>query len=161
NNAGMAPLYPSLAEVEEALFDKVIDVNLKGPFRLTALAGERMVARNGGSVINISSASAVRPTPHELPYAAAKAALNVLTAGFAQAYGPTVRVNAIMAGPFFTDISRAWDMDRFNERAETFPLRRGGQPNEIVGTALYFATDASSYTTGTVLPVDGGRSVAP
>lgn len=161
NNAGIAPLYPSLAEVTEELFDKVFAVNLKGPFRLMALAGERMKAAGGGAIINISSIAAVRPTPSDLPYAAAKAALNTLTAGFAQALGPTVRVNTILAGPFYTDISKAWDLEAFEEAVTAYPLRRGGQPEEIVGAALYFAGDSSSYTTGAVLSVDGGRTVMP
>jgi NAD(P)-dependent dehydrogenase (short-subunit alcohol dehydrogenase family) len=160
NNAGMSPLYPGLPDVSEELFDKVVAVNVKGPFRLMALVAPRMAAGNGGSIINVSSVAAVRPTPHELPYAAAKSALDVLTVGFAQAYGPKVRVNTIMAGPFFTDISKAWDMDKFNEYAATLPLRRGGEPHEIVGAALYLASDASSFTTGTVLRVDGGQAVA-
>lgn len=158
NNAGIAPLYPSLDKASEELFDKVIGVNLKGPFRLSALAASRMAEGEGGSIINISSIAAVRPTPNDLPYAAAKAGLNVLTAGFAQAYGPKVRVNCIMAGPFLTDISKAWDMDAFERDAERFPLRRAGHPAEIVGAALYFASDASSYTSGTVMAVDGGRA---
>lgn len=159
NNAGMAPLYPSLDEVSEALFDKVLDVNLKGPFRLTALVGKRMVAAGQGSILNISSIAAVRPTPDDLPYAAAKAGLDVLTAGYARALGPEVRVNTVMAGPFFTDISKAWDRDAFDVYAKAFPAGRGGRPEEIVGAALYFASDASSFTTGSVLRVDGGSSL--
>ena len=95
----------------EELFDKVIAVNLKGPFRLSALVGERMAAGDGGSIINISSTGAVRPTGDIVPYSAAKAGLNALTVGFAHALGPKVRVNAIMPGPFLTTISEAWDMD--------------------------------------------------
>ena len=157
NNAGMSPLYGTVTEVSEELFDKVIAVNLKGAFRLTALVGERMAAGDGGSIINISSAAAVRPRSDVLPYAAAKAGLNALTAGFARTFGPTVRCNAIMAGTFFTDVSKAWDRDAFEARAQTFALRRGGQPTEIIGAVLYLASDASSYTTGAVLTVDGGQ----
>jgi NAD(P)-dependent dehydrogenase (short-subunit alcohol dehydrogenase family) len=135
----------------------VIAVNLKGPFRLTALAGRRMAeSGTGGSIINISSGAAVHPQPHMLPYAAAKAGLNAITAGFAQAYGPAVRVNCIMAGPFLTDISKSWDMDEFRRSARGHALQRAGEPDEIIGAALYFASDASSYTTGAVLAVDGG-----
>lgn len=158
NNAGIAPLYPSLPEVSEELFDKVVAVNLKGPFRLSALVADRMSSDRGGSIINISSIAALRPTPNDLPYAAAKAGLNAITAGFAQAYGPKVRVNAIMAGPFLTDISKAWDMVAFERDAERFPLRRAGRPHEIVGAALYLAGGSSSYTTGSVITVDGGRT---
>jgi NAD(P)-dependent dehydrogenase (short-subunit alcohol dehydrogenase family) len=157
NNAGMSPLYPSLAEVTEELWDKVLGVNLKGPFRLAALLGTRMVADGGGAIINVSSVASIRPQPAELPYAAAKAGLNALTVGFSRAFGPAVRVNTIMAGPFLTDIAKAWDMDAFNNQAtKQIPLGRGGQPHEIVGAALYLASDAASFTTGAVITVDGG-----
>ncbi|MEA3019274.1 MAG: hypothetical protein QOI47_798 [Actinomycetota bacterium] len=162
NNAGMSPLYPSLAEVTEDLFDKVIAVNLKGAFRLTSLVGPRMAEQNGGSIINVSSVAAVQPSPVELPYGTAKAGLNALTLGSARAFGPKVRVNTIMPGPFLTDISKAWDLDGFNKRAKaTIPLQRAGEPDEIVGAALYFASDASSYTTGAILKVDGGAAWPP
>ncbi len=156
NNAGLSPLYPSLDQVSEDLFDKVIAINLKGPFRLMALVGSRMEAGAGGTIINISSTAAMTPSPSAQPYGAAKAGLNSITRAFAHAYGPKVRVNCIMAGPFLTDISKAWDMETFNKRAERMALKRGGQPEEIVGAALYFASAASSFTTGSILPVDGG-----
>lgn len=157
NNAGMSPHYPSLDEVTEELFDKVIGVNLKGPFRLSANLASRMQAAGGGSIINISSTASVSASPGSEPYGAAKAGLNALTRSFAHAYGPSVRVNCIMAGPFLTDISKAWDMEAFNTRvAPTIPMKRGGQPDEIVGAALYLASDAASFTTGAILAVDGG-----
>ena len=159
NNAGMSPLYETLAGISESLYDKVLDVNLRGPFRLSALIGERMAAADGGSIINVSSIAAVQPTPNELPYAMAKAGLNALTLGLARAYAPKVRVNCIMPGPFLTDIAKAWDMEAFQKRAELgIPLQRGGEPDEVVGAALYFACNASSYTTGAVLKIDGGSA---
>jgi NAD(P)-dependent dehydrogenase (short-subunit alcohol dehydrogenase family) len=157
NNAGMSPLYPSLPEVGEALWDKVLAVNLKGPFRLTALVGQRMAGGDGGSVINVSSVAAIRPTPLETPYAAAKAGLNAITVAFAHAFGPRVRVNCIMAGPFATDISRAWPPEVVEHFRRTAALGRVGRPDEVVGAALYFASDASSFTTGAILRVDGGQ----
>lgn len=157
NNAGMSPLYDSLVNVSEEYWDSVMAVNLKGPFRLCSLVGSRMADGEGGSIINISSVAAVRPTPKETPYAAAKAGLNALTGAFSIAYGPKVRVNSIMPGPFLTDISKSWDMEAVNKKFETtLALKRGGRPDEIVGAALYFASDASSFTTGAILPVDGG-----
>jgi NAD(P)-dependent dehydrogenase (short-subunit alcohol dehydrogenase family) len=157
NNAGLSPLYPSLDAVEEGLFDKVLALNLKGPFRLTALVGPRMAQDGGGAIINVSSVAAIRPRPEFLPYAAAKSGLNVLTEGFAHAYGPNVRVNAIMAGMFATDIAKAWDRPAVDEHARnTFALGRVGDPREIVGAALFLAGDASSYCTGAVLRLDGG-----
>ena len=157
NNAGLSPLYPALDELSEELFDKVIGINLKGPFRLSALVAKRMVEGDGGSIINISSTAAVTPSPNSEPYASAKAGLNALTRSMAYAYAPKVRVNCIMPGPFLTDISKAWDLAAFAESAKIrIPLQRGGQPHEIVGAALYLASDASSYTTGAIIPVDGG-----
>jgi NAD(P)-dependent dehydrogenase (short-subunit alcohol dehydrogenase family) len=158
NNAGMSPLYPTPADVTEALFDKVIDVNLKGPFRLSALVGARMIAGDGGSIINVSSTGAVRPTGDIIPYAAAKAGVNAMTTGFAKAFGPKVRVNCIMPGPFMTDITKAWDIPAFERSARAFAIPRGGRPDEIVGAALYLASDASSYTTGSIITVDGGST---
>lgn len=157
NNAGMSLLYQKLSDVTEAMFDKVVGLNLKGPYRLSALVGERMAEGNGGSIINISSVAAANPAPNAEPYGAAKAGLNNLSRSFAFAFGPKVRVNSIMAGPFLTDIAKAWDMEQFKKRAEeTIALKRGGQAEEIVGAALYFASAASSFTTGSVLRVDGG-----
>jgi NAD(P)-dependent dehydrogenase (short-subunit alcohol dehydrogenase family) len=155
NNAGISPLYPNPEGVSEALWDKVLGVNLKGPFRLSALVGARMRER-GGSIVNVSSIGAVRPSYDIIPYAAAKAGMNAMTVGFADALGPTVRVNTIMPGPVRTDISRNWDEEAFAVRASTFPLRRAGEPDEVVGAVLYLASDASSFTTGAVLAVDGG-----
>ena len=162
NNAGMSPLYESVDTITEALYDKVLDVNLKGPFRLSALIGTRMAGEqhggsNGGSIIFVSSIASQRPSPVELVYGAAKAGVNNLTYGLARTLGPRVRVNCIVPGPFLTDISKAWDMDRFNRTAKTaFALERGGEPGEIVGATLYLASDTSSYTTGTTINVDGG-----
>ena len=157
NNAGMSPLYPSVDAISEDLYDKVMGVNLKGPFRLSALIGTRMVADGGGSIIMVSSIASHRPSAVEVVYGAAKAGINNLTKGLANTFGPTVRVNCIAPGPFLTDIAKAWDMDTFNRQARTgFALGRGGEPHEIVGAALYFASDASSYTTGAVLDVNGG-----
>ena len=142
NNAGMSPIYDKLTNVTEKLFDAVINLNLKGPFRLSALVGERMVAAGRGSIINVSSIGSWRPTPDIIPYAAAKAGLNAMTEGLAQTFGPTVRVNTLMAGPFLTDISKAWNLDR--AAANPFQhlcLRRAGDPTEIVGAALFLASD--------------------
>jgi NAD(P)-dependent dehydrogenase (short-subunit alcohol dehydrogenase family) len=156
NNAGMSPRYEGLATVSEELFDKVVGVNAKGPFRLAVLAAERMVEAGGGTIVNISSVSAVAPRPDALPYALAKAGLNASTVGLAHAYGPGVRVNAVMCGPFQTDVTKSWDPEGFAHQADTMALARIGRPEEIVGTILYLASDASSYTTGAVLRVDGG-----
>ncbi len=154
NNAGMSPLAPSSAQTSEELFDKIVDVNFKGPFRLCALVGERMAAGEGGSIINVSSSGALMPQPGFGPYSGAKAGLNALAQVFAREYAPKVRVNTISAGPFLTDISKAW-----SEQARRFTpsaVGRPGDPAEIVTTALYLASPASSYTTASLIRVDGG-----
>jgi NAD(P)-dependent dehydrogenase (short-subunit alcohol dehydrogenase family) len=156
NNAGMSPLYDSLPAVSEKLFDAVVNLNFKGPFRLSVLAGERMVAAGGGSIVNVSSSGSLRPAPDMLPYAAAKAALNALTEGLAKAYGPTVRVNTLMAGPFLTDVSESWDFAGVDQPFGHLPLQRAGDPAEIVGAALFLMSDAASFTTGSILRADGG-----
>ncbi len=156
NNAGMSPLYDKLSDVTRELYNKVLDVNLAGPFRLTALVGERMQTGNGGSIINISSGGAVRPAKHIIPYAAAKAGLNAMTVGFAHSFGPTVRVNCIQSGPVLTDIAKAWPDEMIEKGPDRFALGRFGRPDEVIGAALYFASDASSFTTGSILAMDGG-----
>jgi NAD(P)-dependent dehydrogenase (short-subunit alcohol dehydrogenase family) len=158
NNAGISPTYETLAGVTEELWDKTLAVNLKGPFRLTALAGERMKAAGGGAIVNISSVASIRPDAGWLPYSAAKAGLNAMTEAFAQGLGPEVRVNCIVCGAFLTDIAESWDDDQTSERMKaTTALGRPGQPKEIVDAVLYLAGDGSSYTTGSLLRVDGGR----
>ncbi|MEE2778373.1 MAG: SDR family oxidoreductase [Acidobacteriota bacterium] len=157
NNAGMSPLYPSLEEVSEELFDKIIGVNLKGPYRLSAIVGSRMAAGDGGVILNISSTGSIHPSPNAEPYGAAKAGLNALTRSLAFAYRPKVRVNCILAGPFLTDISKAWDMEAFERNASSsIALGRGGEPDEIVGAALYLCSDAASFTNAALISVDGG-----
>jgi NAD(P)-dependent dehydrogenase (short-subunit alcohol dehydrogenase family) len=154
NNAGMSPLAPSLVETTEALFDKVIDINFKGPFRLASLVGEKMVAGNGGVIINLSSTASYIPAPHTIPYGGAKAAINQMTVAMAKAFGPKVRVNCICPGPFLTDVSTVWREDKAAE--QRLGLKRWGEPHEIVGLALFLASNASSYVTGQVIRADGG-----
>ncbi len=154
NNAGMSPLAPSSEQTAEELFDKVIGVNFKGPFRLSALIGQRMYDAGGGSIINVSSSGALFPAPRYGPYAGAKAALNALTGVFAREYAPRVRVNTLSAGPFLTDIARHWPEE--SKRTWKNAAGRPGSPEEVVTTALYLASPASTYTTGSLIRVDGG-----
>jgi NAD(P)-dependent dehydrogenase (short-subunit alcohol dehydrogenase family) len=154
NNAGMSPLYPSLVEVTEDLYDKTLSVNLKGPFRLAVVAATRMSEADGGAVINVGTIGSLIASPRELPYACAKAGLNALTIGLAEAFAPKVRVNAILPGPFLTDIASAWTPEM--REGSYVPLGRLGQPSEIAGLALYLASPAASYTTGAIVRVDGG-----
>jgi NAD(P)-dependent dehydrogenase (short-subunit alcohol dehydrogenase family) len=154
NNAGIAPTTPRSSDMSEELFDKTVGVNFKGPFRLSALIGERMVAAGSGAIINVSSTAAVNPGPAYPVYAGAKSALNIMTQCHAFEFGPKVRVNAIMCGPFWTDIAKSWreELDRTSASA----VKRIGRAEEIATTALYLASDHSSYTTGAIIRLDGG-----
>jgi NAD(P)-dependent dehydrogenase (short-subunit alcohol dehydrogenase family) len=155
NNAGMSPLYESIHEITEELYDKTLAVNLKGPFRLGSLAAAYMAEHDGGSIINIGTAGSLMSSPGQLPYACAKAGLNTLTVGLADAYGPKVRVNAVLPGPFRTDASRAWATEGEGE-VPYLPLRRYGRPEEVAPIVVHLASAASSFTTGAIIRVDGG-----
>jgi NAD(P)-dependent dehydrogenase (short-subunit alcohol dehydrogenase family) len=157
NNAGIAPVPPSLKDVTPELFDKTMDVNLKGPLRLTALAAEHMPA--GGAVINISSKASLHPSPFTVVYAAAKAGQNALTKAAAQEFGPRgIRVNGIVCGTFHTDsFHKSLPSDEGQaQMASRVSLGRIADADEIVGTALYLASDASSYLNGELILLDGG-----
>jgi NAD(P)-dependent dehydrogenase (short-subunit alcohol dehydrogenase family) len=129
-------------------------VNLKGPFRLAVLAATHMAAHDGGAIVNIGTAGSLMASVNQLPYACAKAGLNALTVGLAEAYAPTVRVNAILPGPVRTDASKAWAPE--GREAPFVPLGRIGEPDEIAPLALHLASAASSFTTGAIIRVDGG-----
>ncbi|WP_327659026.1 MULTISPECIES: SDR family NAD(P)-dependent oxidoreductase [unclassified Streptomyces] len=155
NNAGMSPLYTDLTDISEELYDKTLAVNLKGPFRLAVLAATHMAEHDGGSVINVGTAGSLTASTRELPYACAKAGLNALTVGLAEAYAPKVRVNAILPGPFATDLSRGWAPEDPDE-APFVPLGRMGRPEEVAPLAVHLASAAASFTTGAIIRVDGG-----
>lgn len=153
NNAGMGPACPS-HEVTEALFDSVVNLNFKGPFRLASQVGYRMAQGDGGCIINISSTASLHAVPGIVPYGGAKAAINSMSISLARELAPKVRVNTLVPGPFLTDISKAWTEEA--RESQPVALGRAGKPEEIVTAALMLASPASSYTTGALVQVDGG-----
>ena len=162
NNAATNPVFCSTSEVEEPAWNKIMDVNVKGVFFLTQKVGKVMCEKGSGSVINISSEASFAPTPFLGPYSISKAAVNMLTKVFAQEWGPKgVRVNAIAPGLVRTYFSEAlWKNEAILKTAlATIPMGRIAEPEEIVGLAIYLASEASSYVTGQVFLVDGGRDV--
>ena len=155
NNAGLSQRPGDSIDLTEVAFDTLMAVNFKGPFRLSALVGSRMVEHGSGSIINISSLGAIRPAPAYTIYAAAKAALNAITTAHALEFAPQVRVNAILPGAFETAMADDWSQEAKLKIGAA--LGRNGQPEDIVTTALYLASHASSFTTGAMIRVDGGR----
>jgi NAD(P)-dependent dehydrogenase (short-subunit alcohol dehydrogenase family) len=155
NNAGMSPVSHS-HEMAESLFDSVVNLNFKGPFRLASQIGHRMSLGDGGSIINISSTGALMPLPQAVPYGAAKAALNAMAVSLATEYGPKVRVNVISAGPFRTAATKDWGEEGYQSFSSKLPAGRPGYPPEIVTAALMLASSASAFTTAAIVRVDGG-----
>jgi NAD(P)-dependent dehydrogenase (short-subunit alcohol dehydrogenase family) len=153
NNAGMGPAVPS-HEVTEELFDSVVNLNFKGPFRLASQVAKRMSDGDGGVIINVTSSGSLMPLPGVVPYGSAKAALNHMSRSLAAEYGPKVRVNTLSPGPFLTDIAKVWT-DEARESTDS-ALGRPGRPEEIISAALFLASPASSFTSGALVRVDGG-----
>jgi NAD(P)-dependent dehydrogenase (short-subunit alcohol dehydrogenase family) len=156
NNAGMSPAYDGLASVSAELYDKVHATNARGPFRLSVLIGDRMARGEGGSIINISSVGSWRPSPVDLPYGMAKAALNALTLGLAGAWAPKVRVNLVLPSACATDLSSGWPPEMKARVAASNPMQRMAQPEDMVGACVFLASDAAGYVNGAQLAVDGG-----
>ncbi|MFV0309430.1 MAG: SDR family NAD(P)-dependent oxidoreductase [Desertimonas sp.] len=157
NNAGMSPLYDRVTDITEQYYDKVSSVNLKGPFALSLRLGGHMYDHDGGSIINISTIGSIRPSRSEVVYGMAKSGLNAMTVALADALGPKVRVNCILPGAILTDISKAWSAETIANAHQT-PLGRAGYAEDFPGAALFFASQASEWITGTCLRVDGGMA---
>jgi NAD(P)-dependent dehydrogenase (short-subunit alcohol dehydrogenase family) len=162
NNAGTNPYYGPIAESEDWAWDKTMDVNLRGPYLLSRRVGVKMMAEGGGSIINISSIAGLAASVNQGIYSVTKAGLIMLTKVMAREMGEAgVRVNCICPGVIRTELSRAlWE----NEKAAASYLARKalgriGEVDEVVGAAIYFASEASSFTTGAVLQVDGGMVI--
>ena len=160
NHAGISPPHvESLADTTEALWDKVMEVNLKGPFFLSGAIGKKMAARGRGSIINISTTSALMAQPEIGAYCVSKAGLNMVTRAYAREFGPRgVRVNAISCGVIKTAMGDHTlnDPQRYADMMKINPLKRAGLPEEVAQAVLFFASEASSYSTGTIFQVDGG-----
>jgi NAD(P)-dependent dehydrogenase (short-subunit alcohol dehydrogenase family) len=154
NNAGMGPRMPS-HEVTEALFDSVVNLNFKGPFRLASQVARRMAEGDGGCIINVSSTGALVPLPEVIPYGSSKAALNAMSLSLAREYAPKVRVNTLSPGPFLTDISKAW-AEEARENSTNF-RGRPADPEDILTAALFLASPASVNVTGSLVRSDGGQ----
>src|ERR1019366_8946148 len=143
--------------VTEADYDFLLDINLKGAFLLSQAVGRHMISRHSGCQINIASLATDRPLKHAAPYAMSKAGLGQMTRALAMEWGPHgIRVNAIAPGFIVTDLTRKMWADATMQawaKANT-PQRRLGQPEDLVGTALFLAAPAAAFLTGQILYVD-------
>jgi NAD(P)-dependent dehydrogenase (short-subunit alcohol dehydrogenase family) len=115
-----------------------------------------MAEGDGGSIINVTTAGSLRPDANDLPYAMAKAGLNALMLGLAGAWAPKVRANLVLPGAFDTDITNAWTPEAKVQAGEINPMKRIGQPEDMVGVCVFLASDAASYVNGAQVLVDGG-----
>lgn len=162
NNAGTNPHFGPILTADEAQLDKILDVNLKGYYRLAQAVVPYMQKQGGGKIINIASVAGLRP-PHKMGlYGISKAGDIMLTQVLARELGQfNIQVNAIAPGIVQTKFSRAlWqDAELMAQYEKTVPLRRVGKPEDVAGAALYFASSASDWVTGAVLVVDGGATL--
>ena len=150
--------YVPLMEMSEQAWDDMLDSNLKSAYLCCRAVGRVMVAQRSGSIINFSSGSAVAPVPGLVHYCAAKAGVDQFTRTLAAEWGPfNVRVNAISPGLINTqhnvDVMGASAVERY---AKAIPMGRIGQPGDILGLAIFLASEASAFITGAVIPVSGG-----
>jgi dehydrogenase/reductase SDR family protein 4 len=160
NNAATNIAQEPVLQVDEAKFDKMIEVNLKSAFRFIQAVAPGMCQRGSGSIINIASIAGLRPQVHGMLYSMTKAALIMMTQSYALELGPRgVRVNAIAPGLVQTVLSEYFwkDEEKLRQVIETQPIKHLGQPHEIAEVALLLAGDRGSYLTGQTLVVDGGR----
>ncbi len=159
NNAGTNPHFGPTMDIEKAAWDKTFEVNLDGVFFLTQIAFNKWMRDHGGAVINMASVAGLQPAPMTGAYCVTKAALIMLTQVLAVELGAyKIRVNAIAPGFIKTDMSRAvWTSDIFKEHVKTLPIPRIGETEDLVGAAIYLASDASSFMTGETILIDGGE----
>ncbi len=159
NNAAANPVFGPIHDTDERAFDKIIEVNLKGPFELCKKAYPILKRRGGGSIINISSIGGLTPEPGIGIYSVSKAAINNLTQAMAQDWGTdNIRVNAICPGLIKTKFSEAlWSDDKIlNRFIKQIPLGRAGTTDDVAGLAVFLASDAAAYCSGGIYRVDGG-----
>jgi NAD(P)-dependent dehydrogenase (short-subunit alcohol dehydrogenase family) len=160
NNAATNIAQEPCLQVDEAKFDKMVEINLKSAFRLIQAVAPGMCERRSGSIINIASIAGLRPQYHGLLYSMTKAALIMMTKSYAVELGPCgVRVNAIAPGLVRTVLSEYYwkSEERMEQIMQIQPIKRLGEPEDIAEAALLLAGDGSSYLTGQTVVIDGGR----
>ena len=163
NNAATNPHFGPLLTSEESMWDKTLDVNLRGYYRLIRAAVPAMQQRGGGKVVNVASVAGIAPQPGMALYGISKAAVIMLTQALAvELAGDNIQVNAIAPGFIKTQFSRAiWENEAIREQVISHtPAHRMGTVEEIAALALYLASPASNFTTGQAIVADGGQLLA-
>jgi NAD(P)-dependent dehydrogenase (short-subunit alcohol dehydrogenase family) len=157
NNAGLAPM-ASLLETDTETWDRAFAVNVRGPFLLLRALHPQLVAGEASAVVNVSSTLAEKAIPGMAAYNAAKASLNQLTRSVALEWAPTVRVNAVMPAVIDTPIhaTRGMSPEDVQSLGSLHPMGRVGTAQDVASMIVYLLSDASSWITGVVVPVDGG-----
>jgi NAD(P)-dependent dehydrogenase (short-subunit alcohol dehydrogenase family) len=165
NNAGASPAMGSVLECDERLWDKLMDINLKGAYFISQAVANIMVKQGGGKIINIASVDGFNPEPGLSIYSISKAGMRMITRAFAsELISYNIQVNTIAPGPISTKMMDShWghlppeEAQKVKESVEKMlPSGRIGNPDEIAGAALYLASAASNYTTGAEIIIDGG-----
>ncbi|MDY0249528.1 MAG: SDR family oxidoreductase [Pseudomonas sp.] len=159
NNAAANPHFGNILDTDLGAFQKTVDVNIRGYFFMSVEAGKLMRENGGGSIINVASVNGVSPAPLQGIYSVTKAAVISMTKAFAKdcaSFG--IRCNALLPGLTDTKFASALTSNEaiLKQALQIIPLKRVADPSEMAGAVLYLASDASSYTTGTTLTVDGG-----
>ena len=155
NNAGVSESTP-FANYTQEIFDKVMDLNVKGVFNATRAATDHMVSQGGGVILSTSSMVSIYGQPSGVAYPTSKFAVNGLTVSLARELGPKgIRVNAVAPGITETEMMKAVPKEVIEPMVKQIPLRRLGQPEDIANAFLFLASDDASYITGVVLSVDG------
>ena len=159
NNAGKGGKRAPVEKLEESIWDDKLATNLKGVFLGAKYVVPEMRKTGGGVIISTGSMSGIRPRGLDSAYAASKAGVNILTKELALELGPEIRVNCINPGPIFTNMTAGNFTPQLQADIQQLPLKHGGKPEDIAYTALFLASDESSFITGSCINVDGGRSI--
>lgn len=159
NNAAANPYFGHILDTSLAAYDKTVDVNIRGYFFMSIEAGKMMKEQGGGVILNTASVNGLSPGDMQGIYSITKAAVISMTKSFAKECGPlNIRVNALLPGLTDTKFASALTTNEniLKKALQVIPLGRVADPDEMAGTVLYLVSDASSYTTGTTVVVDGG-----
>ncbi len=162
NNAATNPYFGHVLDTDLAAFNKTVEVNIRGYFFMSVEAGKLMRDHGGGAIVNTASINALQPGPMQAIYSITKAAVVNMTKAFAKECGPLgIRCNALLPGLTRTKFAGALfaNDDFYQQAISTIPLGRHAEPAEMAGTVLYLVSDASSYTNGECIVVDGGMTI--